>query len=93
MTNAYRDENSIPTLIAISREDGVAVERVLANPLSHGLIVEDGSTGSDLGNNQNNAQKDENNVPVLIATSSADGFTPVEVYVDPDSGALLIDSN
>lgn len=39
-----------------------------------------------------NASRDENNVPVLLAVSSADGVTPIQVYGN-SSGGLLIDSH
>jgi len=89
MANAYRDENSVPTLIAALNTDGITPTRVFANPSTHSLKVNDGTTGSDHG--VANAVRDQNNVPVLLAVSSADGVTPVEVYVD-SSGNLLIDS-
>lgn len=92
MTNAYRDENNVPTLIATSNTDGKSIIRVLANASNHSLKVDDDTTGTDHGNNNGIANRDENNVPVFIAVSSADGITPVEVYVD-SSGKLLIDSN
>ncbi len=88
-TNAYRDQNSVPTLIAALNTDGVTVTRVLVNASTHALKISDGTTGSDHG--VANAVRDENNVPVLLAVSSADGVTPVEVYAD-SSGNLLIDS-
>lgn len=37
-----------------------------------------------------NATRDENSVPVLLATSSVDG-TPVPVYADPTTHRLLVD--
>ncbi len=89
MTNAYRDQNSVTTLIAAKNTDGTTIVRVLANPTNHALKVSDGTTGTDHG--VANAIRDENNVPVLMAVSSADGVTPVEVYVDAN-GNLLIQS-
>ncbi len=91
MANAYKDENNVSTLIAASNLDGITPIRVLANPSNHALKVDDNTTGSDNGNNDGNATRDENDVPVLLAVSSVDGFTPVEVYADAD-GNLLIDS-
>ena len=38
-----------------------------------------------------NAQRDQNNIPTLLAVSSADGTTPLKVYADPDSHRLLVD--
>jgi hypothetical protein len=103
MANAYRDENSIATLIAASSADGETIVRVTADPTNHALTVDDNTTGTDNGNNQGSAMRDENDIPVLIAVSSAtatvngvdyiEGVTPVEVYADAASGALLIDSN
>lgn len=90
MSNAYLDENSVPTLIAGLNTNGTTVVRVLVNPTNHGLKVDDNTTGDDHG--PENALRDENNRPTLLATSSADGVTPVVVYADSD-GNLLIDSN
>lgn len=38
-----------------------------------------------------NAKRDENRVPTLIGVSSADGTTPVNVYVDPTTHRLKVD--
>lgn len=89
MANASRDENSIPTLLGTLDSDGSTLVKVQVSPISHGLVVDDNTTGSD--NGPTNAPRDENSVPALMAVSSADGVTPVVVYAD-SSGALLIDS-
>lgn len=39
------------------------------------------------------ASRDNNNVPTLIAVSSADGVTPVRVYADPTTHRLLTSSS
>ncbi len=93
MANAYRDENSKPNLIAASKNDGVTIVPIQVNATNHSLVIDDASTGSDNGNNEGNAARDENSVPVLLAISSVDGVSIVEVYGDPATGALLIDSN
>ena len=38
------------------------------------------------------AQRDENNVPTLIAASETNGTTPTVVYVDVSGGLLVDDS-
>lgn len=38
-----------------------------------------------------NAQRDQNRIPTLIGTSSTDGVTPINVYVDPTTHRLLAD--
>lgn len=37
------------------------------------------------------ASRDENFVPTLLGVSSSDGTTPIPIYADPDSHALLVD--
>lgn len=37
------------------------------------------------------AYRDENDVPTLIASSNADGQTPVRLYADPTTHRLLVD--
>ncbi len=39
-----------------------------------------------------NASRDENNVPTLLAASSSDGKSPVKVYADPTTHRLLVDA-
>lgn len=45
MSNAYRDENSVPTLIASSNVDGFTPVRVYADPVTHRLLVNLGGGG------------------------------------------------
>lgn len=89
MANASRDENSVPTLLGALSSDGATITPIIADPASHSLGVNDGTSGTDFG--PVNAPRDENNIPVLMAVSSADGVTPVVVYADSD-GNLLVDS-
>jgi len=93
MANAGHDENARPTLIGVSNVDGVTIEQVTADPSTHALIVDDGTTGSDLGNNNGVALLDENSVSVLMAESSAGDGTLVEVYVNDSTGHLLVNSH
>ena len=90
MTNAARDENNVPTLIAVLDSDGETVTRVEVNPTGNVLSVNNAETGSDLGPNR--ALRDENFATTIIGVSDVDGVTPVAVYADSD-GKLLIDSN
>lgn len=93
MSNAKRDENNVPTLIAVLDTDGetiVPVQVTVGGP-DPVLAVDDDTTGSDNGPSER-ALRDENFVTTLIGVSSADGVTPVAVYAN-SSGQLLIDSN
>jgi len=87
MVQAKKDNNSVNTMTGVLNTDGVTPTNITIEPTRHLLDVMNGSSGSDLGNDD--AARDENAVPVLLATSNADGETPVPLYVD-SSGNLLI---
>lgn len=89
MANAAKDSNFTSSLTAALNSDGSTIVAVKANPSTHGLLMSDGTTGSDRG--PANALHDANNVPTLLAVSSADGTTIVVVYAD-SSGKLLTKS-
>jgi len=48
MANAYRDQNSVPTLIASSNVDGQTPVRVYADPVTHRLLVDTGGSSSGI---------------------------------------------
>lgn len=85
---AERDDNNVPTLIGVLNTDGSTVMQIKANPTTHSLAVNNGTTGTDQG--PDHALRDENFVPTQLAVSSSDGVTLVPLYVDSD-GRLLID--
>ncbi len=71
MANAYRDENSVPTLIAASNADGKTPVRVYADPATHRLLVDSaGGTGTGTWYTVTGTI-DGNNVTFTIATSPA----------------------
>lgn len=87
--NAKRDQNHVPTLIAVSSADGLTIDLLQVNPTSNGLKVSDDNTGVDHGTV--NVKRDENSVPCIMGVSSDDFVTPVAIYTD-GSGSLLIQS-
>lgn len=89
MTNAYRDENSVPTIIAGLNTDGSTIVRVEAIESTNRLRVNNGTTGSDHG--PANTLRDQNSVPTWMAVSEDDGQTPVVLYAD-SLGRLLVQS-
>ncbi len=69
MANAYRDENSVPTLIGTSNADGFTPVRVYANPITHRLLVDSaGGTGTGTWYSVTGAI-DGSNVTFTIATT------------------------
>lgn len=89
MTTAGNDNNLVSSLIGVLNTDGETISLVKATAGTHILDIADGATGSDFG--QDNAERDQNGEAVMLATSNADGTTPVPLYVD-SSGCLLIKS-
>lgn len=91
--NAGHDENARPTIILASSSNGLDIVTAIANPTTHILIAEDAHTGTDNGNNQGNAIEDENSVVVWTTLSSVGDGSIIEVYGNPTTKAILIDSN
>lgn len=91
MSNAKIDENGRPTMIGVLNTTPTTIMQVKANSSNHALKINDGTSGTDNGNNGGNALLDENSFPVLMALSSAGTGALVEVYVD-SAGALMVDS-
>lgn len=48
MANAYRDQNSVPTLIASSNVDGSTPVRIYADPVTHRLLVDAGGSSAGI---------------------------------------------
>lgn len=89
MADASLDQNSVAAKTGALNTDGITPTRIKVNATNHGIVINDGTTGSN--NGRTVASRDGNSRPVLLAVSSADGVTPVEVYAD-STGALLIQS-
>lgn len=87
--NAKRDQNYVPTLIAVSALDGVTID-LLKVDSSNKLMITSGTTGVDHGTV--NAKRDENEVHCIMGISSVDGVTPVAIYTD-GNGNLLTQSS
>lgn len=87
MSEAVRDQNHVPSILAVLNTDGVTPTPVKATP-THLLRINFSAGGSD--NGPANADRDENHVPTMIAASSDDGSTPVVLYTD-SNGKLLVD--
>lgn len=90
--NASRDENDRPTIICASKNDGKTIVAITANPMTRGISISDGTSGVDNGNNNGNAMLDENGIAVWSALSSDGSGAVIEIYGDPLSGAVLINS-
>jgi hypothetical protein len=90
VAEAKRDQNYVTVRLATSNADGVTPLNITADPVSHRLQTDDGTTGSDLSGDI--ASRDQNHVPVMMAVSSADGTTPTAIYIDATTKELLIDS-
>lgn len=84
------DNNGNPVMTVASNADGNTLVNLKVDPTSHGIVYEDGTTGSDFA--RTTIPRDANSVPMLAGVSSSDGTTPVVVYGNPATGALLTKS-
>lgn len=89
MANASIDSNSRASLTGLLNTNGSTITRVKIDATTHALSVDDAASGSDAGGV---VATDSNGRPIVFAVSSADGITPVPLYVN-SSGMLLINSN
>jgi hypothetical protein len=88
MAESKKDNNQVNTITGVLNTDGTTPTLIKATPSTHIVDTSDGTSGSDAGNDD--AARDANQVPVLLAVSEDDGSTPVPVYVN-SNGEILID--
>lgn len=86
MSDAIRDKNNIPTLIALSYVDGVTPVAVKINSTSRGILTDRLHTVSSL---IMNAVRDSNYITTLMAKNSVTGET-IPVFADPVTGGILV---
>lgn len=91
MTNAKIDNNGIKTALGTSSTDGVTPLLMYVDPTTHGVEIDDNTTGSDLSGDI--AKRDQNSEPVILGVSSSDGLTPTPIYIESAANKLLINSN
>lgn len=87
MTEAKRDKNSVTTMIALLKDNGVTVVPLAADSSTHDLEVSNVSTGTDFGPTR--ARRDNNQVTTLLARSSTGTIVPLYCT---SAGSLLIKS-
>lgn len=89
MTDTKKDNNQVPAILGVSNADGTTPLPFKADPSSHAIVMDDGTTGSDLSGDV--AVRDNNGNPALMALSETDGITPVPLYANSSTGGILID--
>jgi len=86
--NTPRDNNRINVGLGVKSTDGVTLVSLNGNITYNSLLSDSTTVPSDFGTTD--AKRDENFVPAFMAVSSADGITPVAVYIDSSTGKLLM---
>lgn len=89
MANAKYDNNQIPTMLGTSNADGETPILIKADLATNSVLISDNTSGSDLSDDI--ASRDDNGNPVMMVVST-DGITPIAIYADPTTGALLTKS-
>lgn len=80
MSNAKRDDNRVPTLLALLDTDGSTLIPIQVNASNNKIKLANGTAGVDNGDGR--AMHDGNGVVTMIGVSSVDLTTPVNVYAD-----------
>ncbi len=83
MSNANKDDNNVPTLIAPLKSNPTLIKRILGESGKMRIIESSITTTFPT-----NAPKDDNDVSCLVITSEADG-TPM-VAASDSNGKLLV---
>ena len=89
MATAQKDDNGVPCWTGISCVDGVTPIRIMINPSTGALKVDDITAISVVPVYK--PARDDNDFPITKGVSSSDGSTVLPLYVNPSTGAVLID--
>ena len=86
MANAIKDQNHVPSLLALSYVDGTTLVPIKINS-SDGSVKTDNT--HTVSTSAMNAARDSNFVTTLMAEDSVSGGT-IPVFANPTTGGLLI---
>lgn len=86
MTNAIRDNNHIPVVLAVSYVDGVTLVPIVINSSNTGIMVD---TVNTVSASAMAAARDANHTTTLMGVDSVSG-EPIPIFADPATGAILI---
>lgn len=99
MSNAYRDENDVPTLIVCSNADGFTPVRLYGDPITHRLLVDIPNSGRTLTvENPTGTVNDSNvtftvvNQPLYIVVNGAQYVVGTGTYVSYSGGTITLSS-
>lgn len=88
---AKKDQNFVNTMLVEQNNSTNDTILIYANPVSHGILIDDGTGGMDFGSQ--NAKRDQNFVTVSMAASSSNGTTPISLYGNAGTHGLLVNSS
>lgn len=91
MATAQKDDNDYPCWTGISCVDGVTPVRIKVSSSNGGILIDD-STVITVIPSSTFPKTDHNGMPILKAVSSSDSNVILPVYVNPTTGAVLVDS-
>ena len=87
MTNAIKDQNHVPSLLALSYIDGTTLVPIKIDSSNGGIEIDRINTVSTAAMN---AARDGNHRATLMGVDSVSG-DPIPVFADPVMGAILVD--
>lgn len=92
MTNAIRDENSIPVWLGVSCVDGVTLVPIKVNSTNGGVKFDATTVITVTPAALRSLPRDENNIPSKGAVSTAGATLILPLFVNPATGAILTDA-
>jgi|6_EtaG_2_1085325.scaffolds.fasta_scaffold25753_2 hypothetical protein len=88
MTNVIRDNNHIPSILALSYVDGTTLVPLKINSSNGGIEIDRVNTVSTTAMD---AARDGNHKTTLMGVDSVSG-NPIPLFVDPTTGGILVGS-
>jgi len=89
---SQKDENGANSWIGVSCVDPTQTVRITIDPTNHGMSVDLTTVISFTPDPSHATLRDANGVPVLCGISDADDDVIFPLYVEPTTGAVLIDN-
>lgn len=91
MADAMHDDNGYPTWTGLSSVDGVTLVRIKENSATGGMLIDAVTALSGGVVVRTCSKNDSNMVPSRTGVSTSNSNVVVPLYVNPATGAVLVD--
>jgi len=88
MADAIKDQNHVPSLLAVSYVDGITLVPIVINSSNSGVQIDRVNTVSTAAMN---AARDANHRTTVMGVDSVSG-NPIPLFANPTTGGILVSS-